>query len=194
MQDRRQSTRFVLSRALEGLLKVLDNVVVERYVGDEIVVLASIGAKPKEMLTVDRLVAGNSSRVEVRVIESGPAVVDGQLKHRIRLRVNGNGGESRPRVLGGLVKTVHASLVDISEGGCQIECATPVENGLCAELEIAFNDGVRSEPVRVCRCRMVPGAGPVFRIGAQFRVTTAAGYSFRERLIGGADSAGVRLL
>ncbi len=182
MQDRRQHARFSLNRPLEGRLNVMEDVVVERYADNEIIVVASMPARPNEVMVVDRVVTGNPSRVDVRVADSGPTIIDGRLKHRIRLHINGEHVDDGPRILGGLVKSMPARLLEVSEGGCLLESAMPVENGLPGELEIAFEDGVRAEPLRICRCQMVPGAGPVFRIGALFGPHAGSNHSFRRRL------------
>jgi hypothetical protein len=185
MRDRRQEIRFLLNQPLEGTLDVFDDVVVERYVNEEMTVLASMAARPNDVLIVDRVATGSAgtSRVRVRVTESGPAVVDGRLRHRLTLRADRSPVDGRPRVLGGLRKTVPVKLLDVCEGGCQLESTMPVEHGLYAELEIAFPEGIRREPLRISRCQMVPGATCVFRMGAQFSPAGPSGQSFCRALM-----------
>jgi hypothetical protein len=185
MRDRRQDVRFFLNQPLEGTLDVFDDVIVERYVNEEMTVLASMAARPNEVLVVDRVATGSAGngRVRVRVTDSGPAVVDGRLRHRLTLRPDRGAVDDRPRVLGGLRKTVPVKLLDVGEGGCQLESAMPVEHGLYAELEIEFPDGTRREPLRISRCQMVPGANCVFRMGAQFSPAGPSGQSFCRALM-----------
>ncbi len=198
MQDRRQCSRFLLTRPLDGTLSIMDDVVVERYVDGEIIVLASMAARPAESLLVDHLATDVAARVGVHVVESGPTVVDGRLRHRLRLRLDGRRANGWPRISGSLVRTMPARLIEVSDGGCRVETSMPVENGLSAQLEVTFGDAVMGEGLRICRCQIVPGAGPLFRVGAEFRSTAGSNYSLRHRLMshadGGTHGAAVRLI
>ncbi len=183
MQDRRRSARFSLSYPLEGTLKLLEEVLVEQYVENEMAVLASMPAKPGELMVIDRVIASNGSLLDVRVTESRPAIVEGTLKHRLTLHLDDSPQSSRPAMVGALVKTLPVRLIDLSEGGCLMESPMPVANGLCGELCLALDDCIRSEALQICRCQMVSGAGSLFRVGAQFRLMSLGSHAFRRRLL-----------
>jgi len=183
MQDRRRSARFSLSHPLEGTLRLMDEVLVERYVENEMTVLASMAAKPSEAMVIDRVIASNASLLDVHVARSEPAVVDGLLRHRLTLLVEDERLASRPVMVGALVKTVPVHVVDLSEGGCLVDSPMPLAAGLCGELGITLDESLRSEALQICRCQIVPGAGSLFRVGAQFRLLSLCGHSFRHRLL-----------
>lgn len=183
MQDRRRSARFSLGRPLEGTLKLLEEVLVERYVENEMTVLATMPAKPTESMVIDRVIASNGALLDVRVAGSEPAIMDGILRHRLTLRIDENTGAVRPIMVGGLVRTIPVHLLELSEGGCQLVSPIPVASGLSGELCIALEDGMRSEALQVCRCQILSGAGSLFRVGAQFRLMPLSSHSFRHRLL-----------
>lgn len=183
MQDRRRSARFSLGRPLEGTLKLLEEVLVERYVENEMTVLATMPAKPTELMVIDRVIASNGALLDARVAESQPAIMDGLLKHRLTLRIDEDPRAARPIMIGGLVRTIPVHLLEMSEGGCQMVSPIPVASGLVGELCIALDDCMRSEALQICRCQMLSGAGSLFRVGAQFRLMPLSSHSFRSRLL-----------
>jgi hypothetical protein len=89
MSGRRRETRFEV-REVEGVLRVLRDVVVHRNEMNELVAIGSEAGLPGELMTV-YLGSDDDVPARVRVVESRPVVVDGQLRHRLRLsRVSGN--------------------------------------------------------------------------------------------------------
>lgn len=182
MQDRRRTARFSLNRPLQGTLHLMEDVLVERYIDSEITVVASMAAKASELVTVDRVVATNSALTDARVVESCPMIVDGVLRHRLTLRI-ADQSPTKPVMVGGLTRALEVFLIQIGEGGCLMRAGAPVPNGLYGELTIVFEDGSRSEALRVCRCQIVAGAGPLFNIAAQFPMMPSLLHSFRSRLL-----------
>lgn len=89
MTRRRRETRFEV-REVEGVLRVLRDVVVHRDAMNELVAISSEAGLPGELVTLHLgTVADVPARV--RVVDSRPIVVNGQLRHRLRLsRVSGD--------------------------------------------------------------------------------------------------------
>jgi hypothetical protein len=77
----------MLSSPWEGTLRVPGEVVIERHDQDskELVVLSGAPAHREELLTLDLAPPGAS--LSVRVLESRPVLIDGSVRHRLRLAV-----------------------------------------------------------------------------------------------------------
>lgn len=92
MTGRRRHTRYLLCDPLDGSLRVREEVAIERWEDDEIVVLSTAPSRQAESLTLE-LPDGHQRHLRVRVEESKPVVApDGSLRHRLRLVVQ-NGGD-----------------------------------------------------------------------------------------------------
>ena len=89
MPGRRRDQRFILSVPWEGELCVPADVVIEEYGDKEVSVVSNAPAHRDELLTLDA--AGTSSEsattLSVRVKESVPVLVDGVVRHRLRLAI-----------------------------------------------------------------------------------------------------------
>ena len=90
MADRRGDKRFRLSEPAVGALTVFPDVVVQQGGDDEWIGISRQPALAGEMLVLDVLqpdaVEGEIwRRLPVCVIESRPVIVDGDMRHRIRL-------------------------------------------------------------------------------------------------------------
>jgi hypothetical protein len=89
--DRRRAKRFRLREPAEGALRMFPDVVVQRCGDDEWVGVSRQPAAAGEMLLLDVLqsdaATGQSrGRLPVCVIESRPVIVEGNVRHRIRMR------------------------------------------------------------------------------------------------------------
>jgi hypothetical protein len=94
MTGRRRQARYLLAEPLEGNLRVREEVAIERWDGNDIIVLSGAPSRVAESLTLE--LPGDAPRqVKVTVEESRPVVApDGSLRHRLRLAVRqapGNG-------------------------------------------------------------------------------------------------------
>jgi len=89
MPGRRRDQRFILSIPWEGALRVPADVVIEAYGEKEVSVVSTAPAHRDELLTLDAAAAGSESAttLNVRVKESVPVVVDGVVRHRLRLAI-----------------------------------------------------------------------------------------------------------
>jgi hypothetical protein len=87
MRRTRRDQRYLLSSPWEGTLRVPGEVVIERHDEDlkELWVLSGAPAHREERLTLDLAQPGTS--LSVRVVESQPVLVDGTVRHRLRLAV-----------------------------------------------------------------------------------------------------------
>ena len=87
MRGKRRDPRFALTVPLEGSLRVPDDVIVERRSESEVWVVTAHPARVDEVMTLD--IAGPESpvTVQVRVVESVPVMVDGVVRHGLRLAI-----------------------------------------------------------------------------------------------------------
>jgi hypothetical protein len=87
MSGRRSHPRFAVSDPWAGTMRVLRDVIVDRYGADELLAVSHVPGVVGERMSLDLLGAGESLRLTVQVIESRPLIVDGSVRHRIRLGV-----------------------------------------------------------------------------------------------------------
>ncbi len=87
MRGQRRDPRFGLSVPLEGSLRIPGDVVVEQWGGGEVWVVSSAPAGAGELLTLDLTGAGPPVTMSVRVVESVPVLVDGVVRHGLRLAI-----------------------------------------------------------------------------------------------------------
>lgn len=87
MRRTRRDTRYMLSRPWEGTLRIPGDVVIERHdeTQQELWVMSSLSVRRDELLTLDLTMPDRS--LTVRVIESRPVLIDGTVRHRLRLAI-----------------------------------------------------------------------------------------------------------
>jgi len=85
MFGRRSYARFALSPSSDGVLCVLRDVVVQRVDASEIVAISREAGVLDERMLIEIPGTDGSLTVTVQVIESRPIVVDGTVRHRLRL-------------------------------------------------------------------------------------------------------------
>jgi hypothetical protein len=83
MAARRRASRMDFVNA-DGVLRVLRDVVVRRTERDEFIAVASEAGVKGEILTIYFAADGNKP-VPVRVIDSRPTIVEGSVRHQLRL-------------------------------------------------------------------------------------------------------------
>lgn len=89
MPGRRRDQRFTLSLPWEGVLRVPSEVVIEQYDGDEVWVVSTAPAHRDELLTLDATGSEPPVTMNVRVTNSVPVLIDGVVRHRLRLAIVG---------------------------------------------------------------------------------------------------------
>lgn len=89
MRGRRRDQRFTLSVPWEGALRVPADVVIEQYGEKEVSVVSTAPAHRDELLTLDARGTDSDPGVtmSVRVTESVPVLIDGVVRHRLRLAI-----------------------------------------------------------------------------------------------------------
>jgi hypothetical protein len=83
MSGRRSHARFAVLRSPEGVLRVRRDVVIQSSAQDQTIALSSEPGILGEIVVVQS--ALQNAGVQARVLESQPVVVDGGIRHQIRL-------------------------------------------------------------------------------------------------------------
>ncbi len=86
MFGRRSYARFSIEPSGHGVLRVLRDVIVQEIGNDELIVIGREGAAVGESMTLELATASGGPPRSVRVVESRPLVIDGALRHRLRLQ------------------------------------------------------------------------------------------------------------
>ena len=87
MSGRRSHPRFAVASPWEGSLKVLKDVVVQRAQPQELLAISHAAGVLGEEMTLDLIGSGKTLALKVQVLESRPVIIDGSVRHRIRLRL-----------------------------------------------------------------------------------------------------------
>jgi hypothetical protein len=87
MRGRRRDPRFALTVPWEGSLQLPGDVTIERRSESEVWVVSSAPARRGERLTLEVMGAGPPEILEVRVADSTPVLVDGTVRHGLRLTI-----------------------------------------------------------------------------------------------------------
>ena len=74
-----------------------------------------------------------------------------------------------------LVRSVPVRLIEVSKGGCRLESASRIESGTSGQLTVLLQGLWRIDDVRVARCQLRAGAGPVYQVGAELLRTRRLG-------------------
>ena len=86
MFGRRSHARFTLSSSTEGVLSVLRDVVVEQLDGSEIIAISQEAGILDEKMLIEIPDQEGNVAVGVQMVESRPVMIDGAVRHRLRLR------------------------------------------------------------------------------------------------------------
>lgn len=161
-----------------GWLRVLEDVYIERVDYTAIVVVVARPPMPDEELLLD-LVQGGHRRV-LRVRRAHSAVAGPLERERYRITVvpaQGSAflfdGPAPPRDgsalgIGVLVRRIPMTLGEISAKGCLIETRHALPAGTVGVLELEREQGVSTEPVRICRMVHIAGGAVPYAAGAEF--------------------------
>jgi hypothetical protein len=96
MSGRRSYARFNITPPPEGVLRVVRDVTMQREDGEEFLVLGRAAGVVGEVLTVE-VAEGEAARgARAEVLESVPVIVDGSVRHQIRLRRVAGGRNTPP--------------------------------------------------------------------------------------------------
>ena len=86
MSGRRSHVRYTVLQSPEGFLRVMRDVIVERAVNREVVVISRDAGVLGEVVIVQTGLEDGAVGLEACVVDSQPVVVDGVLRHRVRLQ------------------------------------------------------------------------------------------------------------
>ena len=85
MSGRRSHSRYAVLQSPEGILRVLSDVVIQSTVHDHTIALSREPGILGELVMV-QFPTDNDTGVHARVQESQPIMVEGSLRHQLRLR------------------------------------------------------------------------------------------------------------
>ena len=77
-------------------MRVLRDVVVDRTSPDELMAVSGAPGVTGEMMTLDLMGDGRALSLRVRVLESRPVILNGAVRHRLRLGLSAVAAEQRP--------------------------------------------------------------------------------------------------
>ena len=86
MLGRRSYERFSLVPPVEGTLRIFQDVILNRGEDGELVAYGREPGIVGELLAVDDAQSHGSASLVVRVVESRPVIVQGSVRHRLRLK------------------------------------------------------------------------------------------------------------
>jgi hypothetical protein len=87
MSGRRRHERYAVGGRWEGALRVKRDVMVERTIDGTLAVISETPAVHDEILTLDLIGARTSTSLTVQVLDSRPVIVEGVVRHSLRLSV-----------------------------------------------------------------------------------------------------------
>ena len=87
MSGRRSHPRFAVATPWDGAMRVLRDVVVDRVSQAELLVISQAPAIAGELMSLDLVGAGTTLELRVKVLESRPVIIEGTVRHRIRLHM-----------------------------------------------------------------------------------------------------------
>ena len=93
MSGRRSHVRFAVLQSPQGMLRILQDVVVQNTRPDHTVALSREPGVVGELVSVQ--FPQDNSDVRAKVLESQPVVIDGSVRHQLRLHhLNGDSAEA----------------------------------------------------------------------------------------------------
>ena len=96
MLERRRTPRYELAEALAGEAMPMQDVVVERFAGDRLVVIAHDSPARDEQLMIHMTTGEGLATHRAQVVSSHPIAVAGSLCYRLELQIGP--AEPRPEV------------------------------------------------------------------------------------------------
>ena len=76
--------------------------------------------------------------------------------------------QTLPRRIGVILRDIPVRVLDASANGCLVESGERLPEGAVGLLEVASEQGLTSEPLRINRSMEIAGGATRFRAGAQF--------------------------
>src|SRR3954468_19753621 len=95
MAGRRSHHRFAVANPWEGAMRILRDVVVDRTSRDEFMAVCQLPGVTGETMTLDLVGSVPPLGLRWTVLESRPVVMDGAVRHRLRLGRIPSAGEEQ---------------------------------------------------------------------------------------------------
>ena len=184
MLGRRMHQRQVMTDC-NGTLYVSSDIAVEYRSDTELIATAERAHMPGEVLSIE--LVNNDAQICVRVTESGPILVGGKLRHRLRLTAIRRSrdlttkepdhpmADQRQRdatELGALTRPLRVRMLNCSANGCLLESCVPLDVGTVATLEISVSGQVFNDVVQIVRGQAIAGRAGIPQIAARLLSTT----------------------
>lgn len=87
MAGRRSHPRFAVATPWDGAMRVLRDVILHRSGPEELLAVSQAPGLVGEEMTLDVVGGGSSVALRVKVVDSRPLVVDGAVRHRLKLEL-----------------------------------------------------------------------------------------------------------
>jgi len=94
MSGRRSHPRYAVATPWDGAMRVLRGVAIQRTDDDELHAISQAPGIAGEEMTLDLMGGGTTMGLRVRVIDSRPVMVEGAVRHQIRLARVSNGSHA----------------------------------------------------------------------------------------------------
>jgi len=94
MSGRRSHPRFAVANPWDGAMRVLRDVVILQSDSNELHAVSHVPGMAGEEMTLDLMGGGTTLGLRVKVIDSRPMMVEGAVRHRIRLAVKSADAET----------------------------------------------------------------------------------------------------
>jgi PilZ domain-containing protein len=166
LNGRRRNPRYRVSKAFEGVLQTLTDVVLEFRDGPYLVALSDIAMKTGLSLALDVFVGPTRRTIPVTVAESSPVIHGGVVRYRLRLATDGLLDAIDPDGL--LVMETPVRVLDMSQNGFLLETSRQSDAGTVGLLRVDVEGRAYEGEVRVVRCNRLEGAADRHRVGAEF--------------------------
>jgi len=151
-----------------------------------------------EQLSLELIASVGTIALRVQVLDSRPVIVDGAVRHRVRLGIVSETARDMPdhRVQRGgrtqvvvtdaidvvsqagdvvavVGRHVPIRLIDLSISGCLLESWVRLDVGTHATVRVAHAGREFTDDVRVARTQSSAGSSGLFQVGAEFLWTSA---------------------
>ncbi len=93
MSDRRRTQRFVLGPPLPADAMSMQDVVVERVVGDRVTIVSLTAHEPGEETVIQVATSAGMKRHRTTVLSSTPIAVGASVQFRVELQMHDSAGE-----------------------------------------------------------------------------------------------------
>ena len=198
MIGRRSHPRFSLGQAWPGAVRLLRDITVCRTAEAELLAVSQSPGVIGEHLSLELIASVGTIALRVQVLGSRPAIVDGTVRHQVRLGIVGEtardlphhrvqrDGRTRVAVADAIDALLLASdvvavvgrqmpvrLIDVSLSGCLLESWVRLDVGTHATVRVPHDGREFTDDVRVARIHPSAGSSGLFHVGAEFLWTNA---------------------